>query len=282
MRESPFAIHEHILARWVESLTRIPAVQVVWLTGSLVDGRGDHGSDIDLRLGIADADYAHLWETDHAPLLAGLGEHYLLLNADFVRALTREGILVELAAVPVSTLADKEVYEWRLLLNRLPHGEPTFRTPRDAAPADTWPANPATVEDVRGWTTRMLHLMATAAPSAFYEQEWLSGGYLLDFLRNQLIQIMYQRLGIQFAKRIKHLSRVLPADYQADLASTYPLAGESSLAPHALASTILRTLQIIRRHLVSLSEAAGGGFEAAWFDRIYQQTEHALTPWRSA
>ena len=52
MNELPFAKHERILERWVASLDQLPAVQVVWLTGSLVDGRGDRGSDIDLRIGI--------------------------------------------------------------------------------------------------------------------------------------------------------------------------------------------------------------------------------------
>ncbi|HYN88659.1 MAG TPA: hypothetical protein VER55_09020, partial [Ardenticatenaceae bacterium] len=122
----------------------------------------------------------------------------------------------------------------------------------------------------------MLNLMATAAPSAFHQAEWLSAGYLLDFLRNQLIQIMYQRIGLRFSKRIKHLSVVLPPNFQADLTSTYPRPGESSLDPKALAAAILRTLQAVRKHLHTLSDTAGGGFNTVWFDRMYQNTECEL------
>ncbi len=125
----------------------------------------------------------------------------------------------------------------------------------------------------------MLHLMAMAAPSAFYQGEWLSGGYLLDFLRNQLIQTMYQRIGLRFSKRIKHLNVILPVDFQADLVGTYPGPGEGGLASNALAAAILRTLQALRKHLEALSKEVGGRFDSVWFDRMYQHTYNELAAW---
>lgn len=96
MNEQRFAKQERILARWVPTLAQIPTVQVAWLEGSLVDGRGDPGSDIDIRVGIADDAFAHLWEEDRTALLSGLGEHLLLHNEEYVRALTQDGVLIEL------------------------------------------------------------------------------------------------------------------------------------------------------------------------------------------
>src|SRR5438094_433068 len=115
-----------LVERWVASLAQLPAVQVIWLEGSLVDDRANPWSDIDLRVAVTDEGYAQLWETDRAPLLAGLGEYLLLWNKGFVRAVTAEGIIIELAVRKVSELASKELYEWKFLLSRLPTGPPQF------------------------------------------------------------------------------------------------------------------------------------------------------------
>ena len=97
MAEGNLAKHWALIEQWVGSLAQIPAVDVVWLEGSLVGNRATPRSDIDLRLAIADAAFTQLWETDRAPLLEGLGEHLSLLTS-FVRALTADGIIVEAGA----------------------------------------------------------------------------------------------------------------------------------------------------------------------------------------
>lgn len=281
MDDQRFAKQQHVLARWLPTLAALPAVDVVWLEGSLVDGRGDPGSDIDIRLGVADTAFAALWDTDRMPLLTGLGEHLLLHNEDYVRALTADGVLVELLAYRTSTLNDLALHEWEFRFNRLPNGPPTFQQLPAQTAAEAWPGAPPTEHDVRWRSYVALHLMATAAPSAFHQQEWLSGGYLLDFLRNQLIQTMYQRIGLRFSKRVKHLNSILPADFQTDLARTYTQAGEAGLAPDALAAAILRTLQALRTHLQALHDQVGGGFDAVWFDRMYTYTERDFAQWMS-
>jgi hypothetical protein len=91
-------------------LAQLPAVEVIWLEGSLVDDRANPWSDVDLRMALADDAYAQLWETDRAPLLEALGEYLLLWNKGFVRAVTAEGIVVELAALKVSELGSQELY----------------------------------------------------------------------------------------------------------------------------------------------------------------------------
>jgi len=87
-----------VLKRWLSSLETIPEVDLIWLEGSLVDpARANPGSDIDLRVAVADDAYDRLWESTREPLTAGIGEHLVLLDLGFIRALTKaEGIVAEL------------------------------------------------------------------------------------------------------------------------------------------------------------------------------------------
>src|SRR5258708_5565083 len=93
-----------LVEQWTGALSQIPEVNVIWLEGSLVGDRANPWSDIDLRVGLADAAYHQLWEEDRSPLLQGLGEHLRLWDKGFVRAVTAEGIVVELAARKTSEL----------------------------------------------------------------------------------------------------------------------------------------------------------------------------------
>ncbi len=88
-------VHRAVLARWLESLIQLPEVEAVWLEGSMARGQANPASDIDVRIALADAAYTELWENERIAVLQGLGE-YLLLETRFVRALTIEGIIVEL------------------------------------------------------------------------------------------------------------------------------------------------------------------------------------------
>jgi hypothetical protein len=62
---------QRLLVRWVDSLTRLPDVEVIWLEGSLVDGRAHRWSDIDLRVAVADEAYDRLWEAVRANTRCG-------------------------------------------------------------------------------------------------------------------------------------------------------------------------------------------------------------------
>jgi hypothetical protein len=268
-----------LLSTWLDSLRQIPEVEVVWLEGSLVDRtRANPGSGIDIRLAITDDAYERLWSTDKTAILAGLGPILRLIDAGWIRALTLDGLIVELAVYKTSQLAGLQLSEWEFLLNRLPPGQPAFQKLPSLPPAQVWPEKePLTREWVWQRTEIALVVMANA-PGAFYNGEWQSVKFTLDDQRTELLKLMYRRIGIYFAKRYKHLSEVRPPEFQQDLASTYQPAGPP-LDPAALAVATVRLCAVYGKHLQALSHAAGGGFEPAWYWRLYAQTIDKLRPW---
>jgi len=270
-----------LLDRWLPTLQAIPAVDVIWLEGSLAADRANPSSDIDIRFGIADAAYQPLWETDRTPLLAGLGEHLLLQNT-FVRALTADGVIVEAWAHKTSELNTLELYEWKILFNRLPAGDPTFRKLPERSPAETWPATePLTPELVRFRTSFALLIMAEI-PSAFYCHELYSVQYTLDVVRQDLLQALYLRLGMRYGKRAKHFSELFPQEWLADLKHTYVRAGENPLDVNVLAHALVDGFAVLGKHLQALSDQAGGGFEAKWYWRLYDQMATELSQFQQS
>jgi len=182
------AEHQALLSRWLESLAGLPAVEAVWLEGSMGRGQANLASDIDLRIALADTAYIELWETDRGPLLRGLGE-YLLLENTFVRALTSEGIIIELWAYRTSELPTLELYEWTTLLWRVPADTPALRRLPLRTPAETWPdERPLTVEDVRKLTNLFLMLLAES-PAPLGNRELHSARFQLDDVRTELVKM---------------------------------------------------------------------------------------------
>src|SRR5213075_2053165 len=96
--------------------------------------------------------------------------------------------------------------------------------------AETWPGTPVSVEDVSKRTKFVLYVMAIAAPD-FYQGEVCAEALTLDLLRSELFGTLYQRLGVQLAKRSKELSRVFSPEFMADFAATYTRDGEAALDP---------------------------------------------------
>jgi hypothetical protein len=264
-----------VLQRWVASLAGLPEVEVAWLEGSLANDTANPWSDIDLRIGIADDAYNSLWGQNRALILQGLGEYLLLWNKGFVRALTAEGVIVELAARKVSELPSQEVYEWKLLLNRLPGGLPGFEQRPKLSPAEAWPAAAVSVEDVNQRARLIIHYMANA-PQDSSSGEVCAAAYTLNCLREYLFEVMYQRLGIRTGKRNKELSRIFPPEFMADLMGTYTQAGQSALDLPAIAAAQLRTFAALGKHLQSLSDQVGGGFEPVWYPRLYSKVTRDL------
>jgi hypothetical protein len=263
------------LERWVASLCQLPGVEVIWLEGSLVDDRANPWSDIDLRLGITDDAYDQLWVNNRSAIMEGLGEYLYLWNEAFIRAVTGEGIIVELAARKVSELPAKELYEWKILFNRLPDG-PHFTKLPERSIAESWPCPPVTVNDVRERTKLVIHYMANV-PQDFHSGEVCAAAYTLNNLRDELFGIMYQRIGVRYGKRNKELSRIFPPDFIADLKSTYTQEGESALDLPALAAAQIRTFAALGKHLKALSDQLGGGFEPAWFARLFEKVTTDLS-----
>lgn len=271
------AKHWALIDRWVGALGRFPEVDAVWLEGSLVDGRATPGSDVDLRLAIVDDAYERLWLADRAALLAGLGEHHLLLDS-FVRALTADGIVVEAWAHRTSALPSLALPHWRFLFCRLPGGELEFRRLPPRSAAETWPdPEPLTVPLVRDLTNMWLLSLATA-PATLYRGEVHPARFVLDGRREGLIRLMYRRTGLVFSKRYQHFSQVLPAPFLADLERTHLPAGAAPFDRAAIATAFLGLFEVAGRHLRALGEQAGGGFEPRWYARLYGQVADDLAP----
>ena len=229
-----------------------------------------------MRLAIADSAYQQLWETDRTQLLMGLGEHLPLLTS-FVRVLTVEGIIVEAGAYRTSELGSLALHEWKVLFSRLPYGEPRFQQLPARSPAELWPEpEPLTAESVRQLTNWFLLKLAND-PATLFSGELHSARWVLDDLRTDLLKLMYRRLGLVFAKRYKHLSHVLPAAWIADLERTYVRPGARQLDPIAIATALIELFAVTGKHLQALSDQAGGGFEAHWYQRLYEQVKDELT-----
>ncbi len=269
-----------LIRSWLADLKKIPALDLVWLEGSLADGRGSPYSDIDIRFAIADEKFEQLWQkplrkanaesnpfTASGPveLLAGLGE-YLLLETTFVRALTSDGLLVEAGAIPTSQAGEQELYEWEILLSRLPVGAPPFRKASILPPHEVWPEKePLTPTSV--WQrAKFLLLMMLHTPAVFHNGELHSVLTALDLARNDLLKLMWRRAGLSFGKRAKHMSEIFPEAWLTALEYTYPT--DPTVLP-ALAAPLLRIYAIQAEHLSELSTAAGGGFPVDWFERQF-------------
>src|SRR5207247_5621743 len=134
-----------------------------------------------------------------------------------------------------------------------------------------------TPEQVSQWTKEIIYIMAIAAQD-FYRGEECAAAGTLDYLRNGLFRLMYQRLGIRFSKRAKELSQIFPIDFIADLKNTYTEAGQSPLALPAIAAAQLRTFAAFQKHLNAMGDQLGGGFEPEWYRRTYAKLTADLQP----
>ena len=266
-----------IIDRWVASLAQIPEVDIVWLEGSLVENRGAvPGADIDMRIGIADEAYERLWIQDKAQLLAGLGSTLRLIDRGWIRAVTKEGVIVELAVRPGSEVRGLELHDWEILLNRLPAGEPSFIKLPHKTPAETWAEEEnCTPEFVHQQMALAITVLANAS-APFYNGELHSAKFTADDFRITLIKLMYRYSGVWFAKRYKHFSEVLSAECLVDLASTYLKAGASPLDPQALAEATLNIYLVIGKYLARLAERYGGGFEPTWYSLVHDKTKEKM------
>lgn len=266
-----------LIRSWLADLKEIPALDLVWLEGSLADGRGSPYSDIDIRFAIADEEFDRLWQRPMqraneasdplkakgpTDLLAGLGS-YLLLETAYVRALTSDGLLVEAGAVPTSQTDGLLLYEWEILFSRLPPGQPAFRQAPKLPLHQVWPeTDPLTPTSVwqRG---KFLLLMMLHTPAVFHNNELHSVLLTLDMARSDLLKLMWRRTGLSYGKRAKHMSEIFPASWLTALNDTYPT---DPTVLSTLAAPLMRIYALQAEHLRELAATAGGGFPANWFE----------------
>jgi hypothetical protein len=109
------------------------------------------------------------------------------------------------------------------------------------------------------------------APAPLYNGELHSARFQLDDMRTELIQVMYRRLGLEYAKRFKHFSEIFPVEWLADLDRTYMPSGAAPLEPSAMARAYIELFGVLGKHLQALSDKASGGFEPEWYARLHRQ-----------
>lgn len=264
-----------IINHWLTALQALPAIDAIWLEGSLASGRGNAGSDIDLRLAIADGAYEQLWAHDRTPILAGLGEH-VVVETKIIRAITIDAVTVEVGAIKTSEVNGQERYEWEILFSRLPAGQPHFVKTAEQSAAQAWAAwDELTPELVQGYFNIYMTTMAQV-PAIFHSGEWYSAIWQLDRMRNELIKLMYRRLDRGYSTRYKHFSEFMPPEWCEQFLETYVEGDPARLQPAALARGYIRLLALWSEHLHVLGEKAGGGFDGQWFEQIRQQVTSEL------
>lgn len=111
----------------------------------------------------------------------------------------------------------------------------------------------------------MVFLWMSYVPSLFHRCEIVSAAGHLAFMREALDRVMYQRLGVQYPKRSRHLNEIWPQEFRDDFAATYQRGGASALDVATMATAYSRLFDILERHFQALSDQVGGGFERAWY-----------------
>ena len=269
--------HRTLIDRWMQSLAEMEGVDLIWLEGSLINNPDPNpAADIDIRFGIADEHYDRLWRADPPPLLEGLGD-YLSLQG-YWRLLSRSGILVEIMAHKWSDLGGLELHDWEIHFARSPETTPAFIRSEQRPPGETWPhpeqLDRAKVEEL---TKMFLHYGATAA-APLHANEIQSARFSLDFMRRELMNLLFRRVGVWFYKRYKHLSEILPEEYLSDLDRTYEVTSASEKDPGAIAAQTLTTLEMAGKHLQAMGDQIGGGFEPDWYQLMLSKTREQFGP----
>ena len=85
----------------------------------------------------------------------------------------------------------------------------------------------------------MVFLRMSYVPSLFHRREIVSAAGHLAFMREALDRVMYQRLGVQYPKRSRHLNETWPQEFRDDFAAPYQRGGASALDVPALAALMV-------------------------------------------
>ena len=255
-----------LLDRWIPDLEKVPSIDLVWLDGSLANNSyANPNSDIDIRIAIRDEDYDRIWRDNPSVILDGLGKRISL--AGNWRQLTWDGVIVEIMAFRTSELTGMKFPDWEILFSRLTD-TPGFQKLPERSPREIWPETEELSQElVTRWTKVFLLAMAHT-PSVYFREETVAMRLQLDWMREELLKMIYRHLDLQSGVRPRHLSTVFPSEAMAELESTYVGDTESIGDTSAIASATVRTLGLIGHYLSKLDARAGGGFEAEWYDRM--------------
>ena len=254
-----------ILDKWLPYLKSLPYVTDVFLEGSLVNDTGhapSPASDIDIRIVVDDTAFDYLthapdnnWRVLFQPLA-----YRLSVNASgnrggsyhFVRVITDNGVVIDLDIYRQSGAASmKSVIR---------------------PPAETWPAKKTiTPNTVRQQTTDFAVVLA-AIPCSFYSNEFHSTQFQLDLYYIDLVKLMYDVAGVDYARRYKHFTELFPDEWLGDLDRTY----SDSISFLGLAYSMIELWRLVGIYLQKLSDKVGGGFDPDWYWPIYETVKSQL------
>ena len=240
-----------IVNQWVAAIRTLPGVRAAWLEGSLARGDAHSGSDIDARILLTEESYRALWIEDREKLLRGIGRHVVVVNADFIRALTYDGIVFELTAL-------RDLSFWRPEDFKLLFGETPTRDIdlERRTPVERWPSMPHTSDELNQLTYELAVVMAGAAsPVLIGDIE--SAMFQLDLSRIDLLKIMWRVKGLRYAVKYKHMREVFSETELSEIRATYPLY----FSKNDVGAAMLNLYDTIGNYLRELSERSGGGFD---------------------
>ena len=81
-------------------------------------------------------------------------------------------------------------------------------------------------------------LMMAECPACFYSSELHSIMFTVNIARDDLLKLMYRRIGVFFGKRAKHFSELFPREWLDELEQTYPYPCSASLDVRAMARSL--------------------------------------------
>lgn len=266
-----------LLDIWIKALTDIPQIKLIWIEGSMVNvERENPGSDIDIRFAIEDEAFDELWDSNRHLVFEALGD--VLPLAPF-RIVTEGGILIEFDACKVSELENKSLYEWEVLLDRLPEGQLNFIKETTVGP-EAWPhPQEIRIEAIRDLTADVLRRLTTASTPFFYTTAH-SALFELQLLRHKVMYVLYWRSGMKPFMRAKHLNEVLTPEFFADYEYIQFRDNEHSLQHSAVAKATLRTYETLEKHCKALYQHMNclDEYPKKWFTLLNRQLHTELQP----
>lgn len=266
-----------LLAHWLPHLSKIQEIDLVWIEGSIASQKRENpGSDIDIRFAIQDHAFDDLWDSNRKKVFEPLGEIYIL--GPF-RIVTERGILIESEAFKTSKVTGRTIFEWEILLNRLPEGQPNFKQ-KDMKSTTKWPhPQEINLESISEVSKDILRRLSTAS-TPFYSSEPHSALFELHLLRLRVINILYWRSGITPFMRAKHLEQVFSEDFFKDYEYIQFKEDEYSLDFGSIAKATLRTFQQLKKHTEEIYDQVGSisDYPEKWFQLLYRQLETELQP----
>lgn len=247
-----------IVNTWLEYLRLVPAVEIVWLKGSMAAGTEIASSDIDIHIVLN----GNLNLSLNGGLFNGLPQYEFSTPSEewfgFHRLITHSGYVIDCNIYPMEKLRWETANHFKVLFSRDGRGMPTLVLPYDNPPAP--PLTPAELSQL----TIDLAVVMASAPTPILNGDITSALIYLDLYRIELLKLMYRRLGIEYAKGYKHLEKILLEEWQSDLQSTYPVLGEDNSTE--IKEVTQSLFDIIGEHLAEACDEADCKFNGElWF-----------------